>query len=182
TKSADPKAGKGTEASKTHPFAGLQQAQLILAAMPPVVRAAGRSAERAYAVVCALLLSKDSTVRKQQDTLILQSLTQSRKQAYADVLPFIEPLPDEQRLPALELAMPALHSLDSGEVETLLSQCRRLIAADNKVSAFEWCLLQMLRRHFKLRNPQSESPHTTITSEDRSAALNLITAVFLLDP
>lgn len=163
-------------------FPGLHQAQLILAAMPPVVRAAGRSADRAYAVVCALLLCQTKEVRGLQLKLLQQSLSADRRQALADILPAMEHVAADQRLPAVELALPALHSLTVQEVDALLRLCRQLVDADEKVSAFEWCLLQMLRRHFKLRDPKSEQPHATLSTADKAAALHVLKVIFLLDP
>mgnify|MGYP005844380571 CR=1 FL=1 len=51
------------------------------------------------------------------------------------------------RLPALELAMPALRKLDPDEREKLLKACETLIKADQRLSLFELTMISFLRKH-----------------------------------
>jgi uncharacterized tellurite resistance protein B-like protein len=51
------------------------------------------------------------------------------------------------RLPALELAMPALRKLDPDEREKLLTACESLITADQRLSLFELTMISFLRKH-----------------------------------
>ncbi|MCD8481468.1 MAG: hypothetical protein LR015_01595 [Verrucomicrobia bacterium] len=154
---------------------------MLLAALPAVVRAAGRSEARAYAICCALFLSDQKSVRDSQVQQISSQLKADQQQALMDVQGFVLELTPEQRIPALELAMSGLHRLPSSALDELISLCRRLIDADGKISPLEWSLLQMLRRHFKLRNPSAEAPHAELGSADKKAAEHLINALYLLD-
>ncbi|WP_165856705.1 M48 family metallopeptidase [Marinobacter sp. JSM 1782161] len=61
--------------------------------------------------------------------------------------PTLEALGDAIRLPALELAMPALRKLDPQERETLEAVMGRLARADGRVTLFEFALLSFIRRH-----------------------------------
>jgi Zn-dependent protease with chaperone function len=61
--------------------------------------------------------------------------------------PTLEALGDAIRLPALELAMPALRKLAPGEREGLEQTLSQLARADGRVSLFEFALLSFIRCH-----------------------------------
>ena len=54
---------------------------------------------------------------------------------------------DAIRLPALELAMPALRKLDPEERQALVRQVARLAQADGRITLFEFALHSFLQRH-----------------------------------
>lgn len=61
--------------------------------------------------------------------------------------PTLEALGEAIRLPALELAMPALRKLDPEERRVLEQELARLVRADGRVTLFEFALLSFIRRH-----------------------------------
>ncbi|MFW5825735.1 MAG: M48 family metallopeptidase, partial [Marinobacter sp.] len=63
------------------------------------------------------------------------------------LMPALEREGDSIRLPALELAMPALRRLDPDERQTLMKQVADLIQADARVTLFEFALHSFLQRH-----------------------------------
>lgn len=76
------------------------------------------------------------------------------------------------RLPALELAMPALRKLDPDERGKLLNACETLIRADRKLSLFELTMISFLRKHLagdaarvvpvSYRNYRKVEPHLRV--------------------
>lgn len=63
------------------------------------------------------------------------------------LLPALKTIGDSVRFPALELAMPALRKLDPEERALLMTNTRKLVAADNRVTLFELALTSFLSRH-----------------------------------
>ncbi len=62
-------------------------------------------------------------------------------------------LAQEQRLPLVELAIPALKEISHEQFRQLRQQLTQLVKADGKISVFEWCLyrltMQYLEAHFE---------------------------------
>lgn len=63
------------------------------------------------------------------------------------LIPALKIIGDGVRFPALELAMPALRKLDPEERAGLISNVRKLAAADQRISLFELTLTSFLSRH-----------------------------------
>lgn len=61
--------------------------------------------------------------------------------------PTLEREGDAIRLPALELAMPALRKLDPDERQSLIRQVATLAQADGRITLFEFALYSFLHRH-----------------------------------
>ncbi|MBE0484459.1 MAG: hypothetical protein IBX52_13270, partial [Bacterioplanes sp.] len=78
-----------------------------------------------------------------------QALLKITLNAY-EQLPFLR---DEQRLPLVELAIPALKEISHEQFRQLRQQLTQLVKADGKISLFEWCLyrltMQYLEAHFE---------------------------------
>jgi Zn-dependent protease with chaperone function len=64
-----------------------------------------------------------------------------------DLLPKIERLPAEARLPLLDLALPALHRLEPADAAAFRTGVERVARADGEVRPFEFALLHVLWRH-----------------------------------
>ena len=63
------------------------------------------------------------------------------------LIPTLTTLGDGVRFPALELAMPALRKLDPEERRGLIANTRKLAAADQRITLFEFTLTSFLSRH-----------------------------------
>ncbi|MCB8890049.1 M48 family metallopeptidase [Vreelandella malpeensis] len=125
----------------------LAQASATLSELPERLQRAARTPYAARALMYALLLSKDSDVRKRQ-------LAGLRQRALADVYREVMTHAGEVvtldarfRLPLMELSLPALKGLSKEQAEHFKSCLVELINADHQVSLFEWTLFRWLAYH-----------------------------------
>ena len=125
--------------------AHFQNAQAILAAIPPQLRDAARSADQAPALVCSLLLAADPAIRTQQLDLVARQAGAGIAAALPPLLA-VTVLAPEARLPLLQLALPALRSIDPAAAAQLLATLDVLVQADGVVSPFEFALQKMIAR------------------------------------
>lgn len=128
--------------------AHLQHAHHLIEAIPSVLRSAAQTTTGAQAVVFAMLLDcKKADVRaKQLAYLDAQSLgpVAALTQRLAGVADELEV---EQRLPLLDLALPALSRLHPQVLEQWQVHLDALIGADQRLDLFEWALRQVVWRH-----------------------------------
>ncbi len=124
-----------------------ERAAQILESFPATVREASRETLGAKAIVYLLLISKDESVREKQlahlkekaDPRVLSELDKLR--------PDMDGLKPEGRLPLLDISMPALRRLSLEQYHHFKDVVGELIAADEKISLFEFCLEKILFRH-----------------------------------
>ena len=156
--------GKVTPAQATY-------AADMRAAIPEPLREAARDPFSARALVYCLLLDRSAEIRKAQV---------DRLQAEADprdvaetlrLAPAIAELPDAAHLPLLDLTIPALRRMSSGQHDVFRKQVDQLTAADMRVSVFEYALSCVLERHLDAnfrskrlkvvdrRSSESPTPH-----------------------
>jgi len=131
---------------------------------------------RAGAVqLCYALLIHELSGEDQQaylGQLETESLFRPNPTLLDKLLPSLSEIGQGVRLPALELAMPALRKLDPDEREHLLNACETLIRADRKVSLFELTMIGFLRKHLaedatrvpvvRHRNYRAVEPHLQV--------------------
>ncbi|RUO36800.1 hypothetical protein CWE13_08095 [Aliidiomarina shirensis] len=103
----------------------------------------------AQALVFAMALSADNEVRSKQLNIIASEHENELRQRTENDYQKISELPLEQRLPLIELSVPALKSLAKEEAYTVLATLDKLVAVDAQVSLYEWCLVQMLQRYVR---------------------------------
>jgi hypothetical protein len=63
------------------------------------------------------------------------------------VLPEVRALAPEERLPLVELAIPALRQMTPAQMRDFLSGVKALVEADNNLAIFEYALQRLLLRH-----------------------------------
>jgi Zn-dependent protease with chaperone function len=126
--------------------------------IPDSLRGAARDPFGARAAVYCLLLDSRPEVRQAQLAHLERSIDPrdfalTRRLADAAVA-----LPEESRLPLLELTLPALRQMSPRQHAEFRSQVEALIAADRRVSVFEYALRCVLARHlddgFSPQNPR----------------------------
>jgi len=126
---------------------GISYAQALHDGMPDVLRVAAQEPFSARAVVYALLLDPRADLRQLQLT---QLKAGAEPHCFAETLRLVAPvqaLPDTQRLPLLDLAMPALRQMSPHQHRAFRAQIEVLIIADQHLSLFEYTLRCVLHRH-----------------------------------
>lgn len=128
--------------------AHIQHAHYLIESLPALLRSAAQTSVGAQAVVFALLLDrKDSATRQKQlaylDAQMLGPVAALTQQL---VSPALE-LEVHQRLPLLDLSLPALTRLHPEVIDQLQVHVDALIVADQRLDLFEWALRQVIWRH-----------------------------------
>jgi Zn-dependent protease with chaperone function len=163
----------------------LTAAQARLASFPDPLLCAARQPESAFALVQALFLSTDATIRDRQVRLLQDmtaagALEASRASDQASptsrlisFLPLVSPLDAIGRLTLLKLAAPALKELSSAQFRAMTEGVERLIRADAAVDLLEWVLqttlLRELAPHFGA-SPVTPARRLTADQEDEAMA------------
>ncbi len=126
--------------------AGLDDAAALIGRLPESVRAAAREPYTARALVYALLLDDEPEPRGRQMECLRQvswpDAARETQRLHGDM----QGMDDRQRLPAVELAMPALRRLSGSQYAEFRDSVETLVRADNKLQLFEWMVRQMILR------------------------------------
>ncbi len=124
----------------------LKNSQGVLSSMPKILRAASQETMYAQALIFALLLEpNDKEVRQQQVTLLEESA--GLRQRTEQLWPVVLKLPADQRLPLVELSVPALKQQSPHQHQAFQQLLHRFIDTDQTISLFEW-MLQRLLQHY----------------------------------
>lgn len=130
----------------------LAQARETLNALPERIKTAAHEPYTARALIYALLLSDEPSVREQQLDALQQIALPDTYQALMDIGSEVLRLNIELRLPLVELALPALKSLSVEQAQHFRLCMEQLIDADGHVSLFEWALYQLLLNNLGEKN------------------------------
>lgn len=129
--------------------AHLQEARSTLQRLDERLQRAAHDSEGAQALVYGLLLDNDPDLRARQ----LEAIKQRLNLSLALQLDLLEEsllrLDPGQRLPLLDLAMPALKQLDAKAFLALRDNMALLIKLDGQVKLLEWTLLRIIERNLR---------------------------------
>ena len=125
--------------------AQLAAATSMLAGLPEFSRPAMREIHSACALVFALLLSEDESVRESQ-LAVLQADAALQKEI-GDMFDRRSQLSSAQRISLVDLAIPVLRGLSPQQYSVFSGQVRQLIEADGQIHLFEYTLQKLLLRH-----------------------------------
>jgi hypothetical protein len=119
----------------------------LLEDLPRTLAGQVRDPLGAQATVFALLLDpRDDVARKQLDWLG-RHVHPAVVRQMRTLVPEISKLAPEERLPVVELAVPALRQMTPAQLRDFLTGAKALLQADREVSIFEFALQQLLLRH-----------------------------------
>ncbi|KAF1070571.1 MAG: Protease HtpX [Pseudomonas citronellolis] len=150
--------------------AHLDQARETLNSLGERLQRAAHDPAGAQALVYALLLEHDPALRSQQLTLLKSHLGLETALQLDLIEEQAQSLSPGQRLPLLDLAMPALRQLDDAARKTLLDTMVLLIKADGHVQLLEWTLLRIVQHN--LRRPTGRIGNLPLESlADHAATL-----------
>ncbi|WP_028238893.1 M48 family metallopeptidase [Stutzerimonas azotifigens] len=127
--------------------AQLRAARQVLGGLPTALHGAAHERTGAQALVYALLLAPELDERRRQLEMLGAGLPDEVRAALRAHEGQVAGLEASQRLPLLELAIPALKQLDRRQMLELRRQMATLIRADGRVSLMEWCLLRIVERN-----------------------------------
>ncbi|WP_116367135.1 M48 family metallopeptidase [Parahaliea mediterranea] len=152
----DAAAGSGADAvpdthsdalSDTRPDAPPASASAKRQALPAAFVQQAHNPVGAQALTLALLVSDDETVRQHQMAQVAEADIQGLVELVNTLAPGVAALAPCQRLPLVELCLPALKSISAGQYRAYKRSLLALIRADRRTELFEWCLFQLLRHY-----------------------------------
>ncbi|MDF3932327.1 M48 family metallopeptidase [Pseudomonas citronellolis] len=129
--------------------AHLEAARQTLRQLDDGLQVAAHRIDGAEALVYGLLLDTENGAREQQLQLLKPRLGLDVAFQFDLLEERLRALDPGQRLPLLDLAMPALKQLDDGQYEALRGNMALLIKADRKVKPLEWTLLRIVERNLR---------------------------------
>ncbi|MCC5829941.1 MAG: M48 family metallopeptidase [Phycisphaeraceae bacterium] len=137
-------------------------ARELIQGLPESVLDAVHSPDDARAVVHALLLDQDESIRRTQlDRLASHSDAHTRRMA-EKLHALIGQIPEEAMLMTVDLAIPALSNMTVEQYRTFLANVDVLIAANKKITLFEWSLRRVLVHHLERRLGLRAAPRASI--------------------
>jgi Zn-dependent protease with chaperone function len=128
----------------------LASATSALESIPKVTREQAHDPESAQALVCALLLDQNPSVRNRQEEAIEARFGTHHSSLAQSIVGVTEKLDRKQRLTVLDLALPTLKHFAANERAAFHQVVDKLIRANDQVSLFEFAVQQLLRRYVPL--------------------------------
>jgi hypothetical protein len=154
----------------------IEQAKALRLALPAELREFIESSGQAHAIVLALLLSSEPTVRERQLAMLEKNLPVANLGAVRDASPLAEDLPPMLRLPALLQVFPALRRLPIAQRQSLARLAENLIRADARIDVFEFCLARLLGT--LLRDEiEARAPHGNVSLAEAADDIQVLFAV-----
>ncbi len=136
----------------------LRLAREMIDSIPPAIRAAARNGFGARAVVYGVLLDGKTAIRAKQLSILEKEADPEVRQELMHLLPALDGLLAEIRLPLVDLAVPALKSLSPDQYGAFKRTVDRLMQADGRIGLFEYALHHVLLRHLEPHfHPQPDS-------------------------
>ncbi|MES1167176.1 MAG: M48 family metalloprotease, partial [Pseudomonadota bacterium] len=136
--------------------AHFRHAQLLLDAIPVRLREATRDPASAQTLTYGLLLSGDRTARDQQQSLVAKHAGQAAADDLANLRPALSVLDPAARIPLLQLALPALRSINAAGLDRFATTLDELVHADNRVTPFEYAVQKMLLSQLRLAHSPAQ--------------------------
>lgn len=122
----------------------VETAQQLIQSIPSCIRERIRDPYGVRAVIYLLLLDRDQTVRDGQIETLRGKADEQVVGELEKILPVLEEITPEMRLPIVDLAVPVLRQLSQDQYVLFRVNLRPLVDADGKVSVFEYALQRVL--------------------------------------
>jgi Zn-dependent protease with chaperone function len=134
---------------------GADDAQAILAEIPPALRTAARSPHDSPILLFGLLLGDDEAVRAKQLSIVAGASGGDALQTLNHLDPLLRQLKPAHRLPLLQLALPALKALPQSSLASFTGILDSLVSANGAVTTFEFALQRLVIRALALSRAPS---------------------------
>jgi Zn-dependent protease with chaperone function len=137
----------------------LGEAAVLHASLPPRLLAAAHSPVQAPVLLYGLVLSDHQTTQRRQISLVASRAGGEALHLLESLDAPLRSLGPEQKLPLLQLALPALKTLQPTALAPFFELLDELVHADSRVSPFEFALQKLLLRNVAA----TRAPATSIT-------------------
>lgn len=148
----------------------LATAAALSGSLPQPLLQAARKTDSAPYLVLLLLLDTDTDVRNRQLQLIRQHLGDRGAQRLLDLMAEHRPPDAAHRPPLLDAALPGLKRRSPKQLSDFLDLVDSLSEADNRISPFEFMLMQILRTYLRdVRQPPKPGNAALARCQDAAA-------------
>lgn len=130
--------------------AHVEYAAALIGRLPEPVVEAAHEPYGARALVYALLLDRDPGPRQSQLAHLKAAADDGVYEETVRLASLVEELDPRLRLPAVELALPALRALTSWQYQRFQENLVELVEADEVIDLFEWSLQRILLRDMQV--------------------------------
>jgi Zn-dependent protease with chaperone function/uncharacterized tellurite resistance protein B-like protein len=125
----------------------IDYAQNLLLNMRRELREAMRQVDGARSAIFCLLIDQDDEIKERQLQSIATMEGESAAEQAQQLLPMVQSLGIEYRIPIIDLAMPVLKTQYEDQYLAFRKTLLALMQADQRIDLFEWCLHRMLLHH-----------------------------------
>lgn len=125
-------------------------AQALHASLPEKLKEAAHEIFGARAMIYGLLLNREADIRAGQLQQLEASSDGGLVSEIKNLLPLIDQVSFNQRLPLVDLSIPALRELSKPQYEIFSQEAKKLIEADQSIDLFEYTLQKILFRHLDI--------------------------------
>jgi hypothetical protein len=136
----------------------------LLAGLPRDLTESAREPSGSQGIVYALLMDRDEGTRERQIRRLERSTEPFLYRETLRLLPAVDAAPREARLPLIDLVMPPLRRLSSGQFQSFYQNVQALVAADERIDLFEFTLQRILLRHIAPHFGRFKPPRTRYSS------------------
>ena len=152
----------------------VEYAHALHQAMPDMLSVAVHGLAGARAAVMATLLGDSEELRAARTKIISSAIDDKAAAEVADIYASAETQWPRLRLAVVDLALPQLKSMPTAERKRFIKLIGELIAADRRMSLFEFTLLAVLRRHLPYSEKRNKRPTSfSFQKVEREIALML---------
>ncbi|MDG2200561.1 MAG: M48 family metallopeptidase [Phycisphaerales bacterium] len=130
----------------------------VISTLPDSIKAATHDPWGARLVILGLLLPPGGTDASRELTSLEASLDEQHLKMLRNLHATIRNLHPSQRLPLIDMAIPALSRMSQPQYDEFMGIVTSVIRSDGQVSLFEWCIHTTLERHLGERF-QADSKH-----------------------
>ncbi|HBI16264.1 MAG TPA: hypothetical protein DDY20_12280 [Desulfobulbaceae bacterium] len=150
----------------------------LIESVPGALLSAARNGFGARAVIYGLLLDRVKEVRQRQLAALKRDADPQVWQEFCRLLPDIDELQPELRLPLVDLTIPALKTLSLPQYRIFRNNIRELMESDGRIDLFEYALHYVLLKHLRARFIQAGKKLVPVNS--MAAAQDEISCVLSL--
>jgi hypothetical protein len=136
----------------------LADAASLIEHLPESVRTAAREPFTARALVYAMLVNTKAESQTRQLAYLRERTEPGTAVETERLLADVRAMDERCRLPALDLAMPALRRLSQPQYITFRDSFVSLVSTDGKEELFEWMLRQMVLRNLESQFSRANPP------------------------
>jgi hypothetical protein len=133
----------------------VDHARTLLDATPERLRTAARTAREAPALVYGLLLEQRKVVGDAQAAILAAQAGADLVGLVRELLPHFAGLAADARLLLAQLALPVLRQMPPAGQAAFAATCQALIAADERLSYFEFAMQKVVLRHLAVASEPS---------------------------